>query len=170
MRPVSADDVPGIVSCIDRNGRSSTEYVGRSAGLENEINHEGASVSTRWTMIRILLADDQEAVRRALRLLLEQVASYVIVGEVQDAGDLREALASRSPDVVLLDWELPGLDAEGLLPLVHPADAAIRVIAMSSRPEAQEAARSAGVDACISKGKPAEQVLAAIHNVLGGGE
>ena len=121
-------------------------------------------------MIRILLADDQEAVRRALRLLLEQVARYIIVGEVQDAGELMEALATGCPDVVLLDWELPGLEAEGLLPLAHPAGAAIHVIAMSSRPEAREAARSAGVDVCISKGKPAEDVLAAIHEVLGGGE
>lgn len=120
-------------------------------------------------MMRILLADDQEAVRRALRLLLEQVASYIIIGEVQNAAELMAAVRRDSPDVVLLDWELPGLQVKGLLPLADKEGAPVRVIAMSSRPEAQAAARAAGVDACISKGKPAEEVLATIHRAVGDG-
>jgi len=117
-------------------------------------------------MMRILLADDQETVRRALRLFLEQIAVCIVVGEVRNAGELRAALEHERPDVVLLDWELPGLEAEALLPPANGEGASVRVIAMSSRPEAQAAARSAGVDACISKGKPAEEVLAAIFEVV----
>lgn len=120
-------------------------------------------------MMRILLADDQEVVCRALRLLLEQVASYNIIGEVQNAGELMTAVRRGSPDVVLLDWELPGLEAEGFLPLLNGEGARVWVIAMSSRPEAQAAARAAGVDACISKGKPADGVLDTIYAVVGDG-
>lgn len=120
-------------------------------------------------MTRILLADDQEAVRRALRLLLEEEASCIIAGEVPDAAGLMAAVKSKAPDVVLLDWELPGLQAETLLPLANREGAPIPVIAMSSRPEAPAAAFSAGVDAYISKGKPAEEVLATIYGVVGAG-
>lgn len=120
-------------------------------------------------MMRILLADDQEAVRRALRLLLEQVASHIIISEAQNAAELAAAVRRDSPDVVLLDWELPGLEVRGLLPLTDGEGAPVRVVAMSSRPEAQAAARAAGVDACISKGKPAEEVVATIHRVVGDG-
>lgn len=118
-------------------------------------------------MKRVLLADDQKAVRRALRLLLEQEGNCIITGEVQDAGGLLAAVKNGSSDVVLLDWELPGLEIGDLLSLSNGEGAPVRVIAMSSRPEAQAAALSVGVDACISKGKPAEEVLAAINKVLG---
>lgn len=118
-------------------------------------------------MKRILLADDQKAVRRALRLLLEQEESCTIAGEVQDAGGLLAAVESGAADLVLLDWELPGLEVARLLSLSNGKGARIRVIAMSSRPEAQAAALAAGVDACISKGKPAEEVLETIYRVVG---
>ena len=117
--------------------------------------------------MRILLADDQAAVRRALRLLLEQESGCTISGEVQDASGLTAAIAHNPPDIVLLDWELPGLEAEELLPIANGEGATIQVIAMSSRPESHAAALSAGVDACISKGKPAEEVLAAVFKVAG---
>lgn len=119
-------------------------------------------------MIRILLADDQETVRRALRLLLEQEAGYRVVDEVAEAASLVTAVDSASPDLVLLDWELPGFEAQAFLPLANGQGLPIRIIAMSSRPEAQAAALAAGADGCISKGKPAEEVLAAIVEVMGG--
>lgn len=118
-------------------------------------------------MKRILLADDQKAVRRALRLLLEQEENCTIAGEVQDSGALLAAVESGSADLVLLDWELPDLEIERLLPLSNGKGARIRIIAMSSRPEARVAALAAGVDACISKGKPAEEVLETIYRVVG---
>lgn len=120
-------------------------------------------------MTRILLADDQESVRRALRLLLEQEASCTITGEVQDAAGLWAAVQRAAPDVILLDWELPGLEPNTLLPLQVNGENPIHIIAMSSRPEAQSAARAAGINACISKGKPAEELLATIYKVIGGG-
>lgn len=115
---------------------------------------------------RILLADDQETVRRALRLFLEQQAPYTIAGEAQDARSLVAAVQRSAPDVVLLDWELPGFEAAHLLPLTSGQGVPVRVIAMSSRPEAQAAARSAGVAGCVSKGKPAEALLATLNQVL----
>lgn len=144
--------------------RSIVDYLPRE---ENERNNERALALTRQTLMRILLADDQEVVRRALRLLLEQETNCIIVGEVQDADELRAAVRRGSPDLILLDWELPGLETDRLLPVANGEGTLIRVIAMSSRPEAQTAARSAGVDACISKGRPAEEVLAAIYTVVG---
>ena len=117
---------------------------------------------------RILLADDQEAVRRALRLLLEQVTDCTVVGEVAHAGGLARAVRRGAPDLVLLDWELPDLTADGLLPLAKGDGAPVAVIAMSSRPEARAAALAAGADGCISKGRPAEEVLAAIYEIVRG--
>ena len=59
-------------------------------------------------MMRVLIADDQPQVRSALRLLLRQDPAMVVVGEAGDAEEALKLAATRTPDLVLLDWELPG--------------------------------------------------------------
>ncbi len=66
--------------------------------------------------MRILLADDQSEVRSALHLLLEQEAGLTIVEEVSEADELLAQVEMTCPDVVLLDWELPGLQASVVVP------------------------------------------------------
>jgi DNA-binding NarL/FixJ family response regulator len=61
--------------------------------------------------MRVLLADDQPALRSAVRFLLEQEPDLSIVGEVGDVAGLMERVAALHPDLLLLDWELPGLNA-----------------------------------------------------------
>jgi len=63
----------------------------------------------------ILIADDQPRVRHALRLLLEQEPGVNVVGEAAEAKTLLAQVAARCPDLVLLDWGLPGMAAEDLL-------------------------------------------------------
>ena len=113
--------------------------------------------------LRILLADDQPDVRSALRLLLEQGSGLEVqTREACDAdGLLQEALAG-CPDLVLLDWELPGLPAAGLLAALRRGCGQVWIVAMSGRPEAQGLALAAGADAFISKGDPPDRLLAAV--------
>lgn len=116
--------------------------------------------------MRVLLADDQVKVRSALRLYLEQDPSIQIVGEAADTTGLLLAVTNKSPDLVLLDWELPGLPADQLLRLLRYERPSLKVIAMSSRPEAREAALKARVDAFISKGASPERVLKILNELL----
>lgn len=114
--------------------------------------------------MRILLADDQPQVRFALRTLLERQPGFEVVGEARNGQDLRDQIEPACPDLVLLDWELPGeraLDSLSNLRTMYPA---LRVIALSGRSEARQAALQAGVDAFVSKSDPPEHLLAAIRN------
>ena len=61
--------------------------------------------------MRVLLADDQAQVRSALRLLLTQEPGLSVVGEATEAQALLAQAEDIHPDMVLLDWELPGLQA-----------------------------------------------------------
>lgn len=63
--------------------------------------------------MRILLADDQDRVRYALRVLLAQQPGLEIVAEVYDAEDMMAQLRAACPDLALVDWELPGLAQTG---------------------------------------------------------
>lgn len=114
--------------------------------------------------MRVLLADDQLKVRSALRLLLEQQPAISVIGEAVDATGLLDWLRVTCPDVLLLDWELPGFEAGTLLPTLRALCPHLRTIALSSRPEMRRAALAAGADAFVSKGDPPERLLAAIRS------
>lgn len=113
--------------------------------------------------MRVLLADDQVKVRSALRLYLEQDPSIQIVGEAADATGLLQAIVEKAPDLVLLDWELPGLPAAQLLRLLRYERPSLKVIAMSGQPEACQSSLDAGVQAFVGKSEPPERVLASIR-------
>jgi DNA-binding NarL/FixJ family response regulator len=113
--------------------------------------------------MRVLLADDQTHVRSALSALLKQEADVNVVGEASEAGELLAELQIAHPDVILLDWELPGLARLGSLAALRAGCPALLVIALSGQPEAQRAALAAGADAFVSKVDPPEKLLAALR-------
>ena len=61
--------------------------------------------------IRILIADDHAVVRRGLALVLRQEADFEIVAEVASGQEAVNRVFDYVPDVALLDWKMPGLDA-----------------------------------------------------------
>jgi DNA-binding NarL/FixJ family response regulator len=115
--------------------------------------------------MRVLLADDQITVRSALRLLLEQEGDIQVVGETADTTGLLLAVTQKAPELVLLDWELPGLPPVQLLRLLRYERPFLKIIAMSSRPEARQVALAAGVEAFVSKSEPPGWVLAVIRGL-----
>lgn len=114
-------------------------------------------------MIKILLADDQPQVRSALRLLLEQKTQARIVGEAETIHDLLNGCTTLAPDAILIDWELPGLPAVDGLSCVRRAFPSAQIVALSSRPEAQQPALEAGADHFVCKGDPPEGLLDALN-------
>ncbi|GIH93678.1 response regulator [Planobispora siamensis] len=61
------------------------------------------------TPVRVLVADDQEMVRAALRVMIERRADLTVVGEAADGEETVEAAFELRPDVVLMDVRMPGL-------------------------------------------------------------
>ena len=116
--------------------------------------------------MRVLLADDQEKVCSALRLLLGQRLELDVVGEVAEAQGLLAEIKKARPDLLLLDWELPGLSANGHFPTLRNRYPHLKVIALSGRPDTRRAALDAGADAFVCKGDPPERLLGALHTLL----
>jgi DNA-binding NarL/FixJ family response regulator len=111
----------------------------------------------------ILLADDQPKVRFGLRVLLERQSGFTIVEEADNVADLLAKAQATHPDLILLGWELPGLDTGDALSSLRQACPNPVVIALSGRPEARQAALKAGADAFVSKADPPERLLATIN-------
>jgi len=93
-----------------------------------------------------------------------------VVGEAADSEELLTEVQSKHPNVVLLDWELPGQPTMDLLPTLRSLNSRLFVIVLSGRPELEEAARAAGADLFFSLGDPPRRLLAALQAIGGGRE
>jgi DNA-binding NarL/FixJ family response regulator len=114
--------------------------------------------------MRILLADDQPRVRRALRLLLEQEPWASVMGEAGEVESLLAQAEASRPDLVLLDWGLQGSESLDLLPTLRSRCPGLAIVVISGRLGAEQDAVEAGADAFVSKADPPEQLLAAIRS------
>lgn len=112
--------------------------------------------------MRVLLAENSVPVRRALRLLLNQQTEMAVVGEAANAIDLLYCLEASQPDVLLLDWRLPGMPGKVLLPILLQYYPDLTVVVMSVRPEDHQAALAAGAGCFVSKADPPDRFLAAL--------
>ena len=115
--------------------------------------------------MRILVADSQSRVRFALSSLLEEQSGQVVVGEAADCQELLAQVEAACPDLVLLDWDLPGMAGADLCAALQSICPGLHVIALSSRPEVEQEALAARVRAFVSKAGPPEPLLAAIQSV-----
>jgi two-component system nitrate/nitrite response regulator NarL len=118
-------------------------------------------------VLNILIGDSQPRVRFGLRLLLEQQPGWKVAGEVEDADALLMHVLCGCPDLVLLDWELPGMPARELLTIIRQACPRLWVVFMSGKDELRQMALLAGADIFAYKADPPEKLLGLIRGLVG---
>jgi DNA-binding NarL/FixJ family response regulator len=115
--------------------------------------------------MQVIVADDEIKVRSALELLLEQELGLSVTVEAMDMDELLCQPASSDFELLLLDWELPGLTPADLETL-RSHHSHLQIIALSGRPDARPAALVAGVDAFVSKVASPDLLLTTIRGLL----
>jgi DNA-binding NarL/FixJ family response regulator len=136
------------------------------AALTYLLDTEAMTFSTstpRSNGMHILLADHQPKVRFALRVLLERQPNVVVVGEAANADDLISQTKDKRPDLVLVDWDLPGFSTEVSLLSLRQICPEMLVIALSGHAEVRQGALGAGADEFASKVDPPESLLEKIR-------
>jgi two-component system, NarL family, response regulator NreC len=101
----------------------------------------------------VLIVDDHEAIRRTLRVRIEELPEFSVCGEAVNGVDAVEKAQLLSPNLVILDFAMPemnGLEAATALRFMLPAAKLYLLTAHSNR-ELELAARDAGIDAVYSK-------------------
>src|SRR5918999_40572 len=112
---------------------------------------------------RMLVVDADPDVRAALCLVLSRERCLCVVGQ---AADLEEFLASAAllqPDLVLLDWELAGLQDGATLRQVRATCPHTAFVALSVRAERRRDVLAVGIDLFVSKMDPPGRLLAAVR-------
>lgn len=84
------------------------------------------------TEIRVLIADDQAAVREGLALLLETMSEVSVVGQAGDGLEAAALAAELKPDVVLMDLNMPRSDGIEATGKILAADPGIRVVVLTT--------------------------------------
>jgi len=114
----------------------------------------------------VLLATEHPEMRWALRTALSQEQGLTVVGEVSSVRSLLKLSRAVEPDVILVEWELPGHPVEALLPALHVQGHGARLVVIAQEPQAREAALAAGADAFLSKADPPSQFLEELRALL----
>jgi DNA-binding NarL/FixJ family response regulator len=119
-------------------------------------------------MVRILIADDRESTRMALRALIKLHPDWQICGEADDGREVVAKAAELQPDLVVLDFKMPlangikaGSEISGSMPTIP-----IVMYTMYTTPELEVAAKLVGIRQVIAKEDGGKYLLSAIETEL----
>jgi DNA-binding NarL/FixJ family response regulator len=117
--------------------------------------------------MRVLLTGDCMRGYSMLKWLLAHDPELCVVGEVTEAEDLLAQVEQTRPNLVLLNWEMPGLRVADLLVALRAICSPLKVVACSECEEVRREALSAGVSAFINKEEPPNCLVNTLHLVGG---
>ena len=119
--------------------------------------------------IRIVLVEDNQVFREALELLLGLRSDVDVVAAVADGGHAVPACVEHQPDVVLMDYRLPGIDGVQATMALRAAcpRAAVVCLTASIGPREASAILDAGAVACVRKDQELEAIVTAIYEAAG---
>ena len=114
---------------------------------------------------RLLIVDDHEVVRTSVRMLFANIGSYEVCGEAQNGLEAIRMVPELSPDIVILDLSMPGMngfEAAAKIRLIAPS---IKIVLFSVH-EIPTTARWAGADAFVSKSSTLRDLALTVNRVL----
>jgi DNA-binding NarL/FixJ family response regulator len=115
--------------------------------------------------IRILVVDDHPVVRSGLVALLAVVPDLVVVGEAGEGVEALSCVAALSPDVVLMDLRMPGMDGADATARIVSDYPGTRVLVLTTFDTDDDILRAveAGASGYLLKDTPREELVAAIR-------
>lgn len=120
--------------------------------------------------IRIALADDHAVVREGLRVLLERVDDFDVVGEAQDGQEVLQLVRDTEPDVAVIDLAMPKLNGVEATRRIAKEMPGVRVVMLSmyTGDEYVLQALGAGAAGYVVKDSAADNLVTAIRTVARG--
>ncbi len=114
---------------------------------------------------RLLIVDDHEVVRLGERVLFAKDDSLEVCGEAQNGVDAIRMVSETSPDVVILDLSMPGMNGFEIAARIRLVAPSIRIVFFSAH-EIPATARWVGADAFVSKSCPLQELALTVNRVL----
>ncbi|MFG2127969.1 response regulator [Streptomyces sp. NPDC048751] len=120
--------------------------------------------------VRVVLADDQPLVRSGLRVIMADCPDMEVVGEAATGAEAVQLVRDVSPDVVVMDIRMPGMDGIEATRLITAGSATTRVLVLTTFDEDDHVygALRAGASGFVVKDMALDDILAAIRVVASG--
>jgi two-component system, NarL family, response regulator DesR len=113
--------------------------------------------------------EDNRVFREALQMLLDMRPDVEVVAAVENGNDVVALCHEHEPDVVVMDYRLPGLngvEATAVLRRECP-DVAVVCLTASANVREMQALKEAGAVACLTKDEELDEIVAAIRAAAG---
>jgi diguanylate cyclase (GGDEF)-like protein len=139
-------------------------YRAKEAGRNRVEVHRGEAPPT--DTIRIVIADDDRAIRLVMSALIARHDDLELVGEAADATQAIDLAAGRRPDVVVLDFDMPGGGGVTAAMAIREANPTTRIVALSADASqgAQYDMSRAGAVGYLVKGAPDDEIVRVIRS------
>ncbi len=120
--------------------------------------------------IRVILVDDHPIVRAGIRTLLSAQSNIEIVGETSDGTQVIPMVNELSPDVLVLDVQLPGLNGVEIARQIKAAQIPVYVLALSAHDDIQYIRNllAHGASGYLTKEEAADTIVDAIQGIARG--
>ena len=117
------------------------------------------------TPVRVVLVEDNAIFRESLELLFGLRPGLEVVASIGDGSEAVAVVRAQRPDVVVMDYRLPGLDGVQATAAIRAAvpDVAVVVLTGEVAPRELDALRDAGAAACLSKDQELDDIVGAIE-------
>lgn len=123
------------------------------------------------TPLRVIVADDHEAVREGLRWMLRADDAVEVVGEAGDGRSLLGLLDAVACDAVLLDLAMPGMSGLDVLAALHAAGRSLPIVVLTMHDDASHVDRALalGASGYVLKSAPRDEIIRALRAAASGG-
>ena len=121
--------------------------------------------SPKSPVVRVALVEDNRVFREALELLLSLREDVEVVASVDNGNDAVALCRDHDPDVVVMDYRLPGIDGVQATAALRSACPEVAVVCLtaSANPREMEALREAGAVGCLTKDQDLDEIVEAIR-------
>ena len=118
------------------------------------------------SVVRVALVEDNRVFREALELLLGLQPDVEVVAAVENGNDVVQLCRDHDPDVVVMDYRLPGLDGVQATAVLRDECPQIAVVCLTASANLTEmdALKEAGAVACLTKDEELDDIVAAIRD------
>ena len=152
------------------DGRAGITYAARpdEKGVKPSVDSSTRDADT--DLIRVLLADDQELVRKGIRMILEDEPDIEIVAEAGDAREAIHAALTLTPDIILMDIRMPGatgIEAASRIKEILPTTVVLMLTASDEEEDVYEAIK-AGASGYLLKSADVEDMTTTLRRVASG--
>lgn len=120
---------------------------------------------------KILLVDDHELVRSAVKGMLDRDDAFEVVGEAGSADEALTVVGDLAPDIVVMDIDMPGMICFGAVAQMRTSLPDLKVVFLSAffHDHYIEQALKVGASGYVVKGDPPSTLFDALREVAGGG-